>query len=168
MSNKRKERVQGCRLPSWLPQLPETGHWVNLAPNGNTICRAKQTGRMPVPNWNGKLCRFERQICTVKASFREVEITSIAGKFVPVVMSYPAFLALALPEYTKEVKAKPAKQSKANAKPAKAKPAKAKPAKVKRITKAEADLVKFNRMKALAKSGKVAPMCAEADRIMAK
>lgn len=115
MPNKRKERVQSCRLPHWLPQLPETGHWVNLAPNGNTICRDKQTGKMPVPKWNGKLCRFNRQICTVKATFREVELTSIAGKFVPVVMAYHSFLALALPEYTKEVKAKPEKKTEAKA-----------------------------------------------------
>lgn len=103
---KKREKVGGCRLPFWLPQIGETGHWVNLAPSGNTLCRDSQTGKVPVPNWNGKLCRFNRQICTVKANFRQVELASIAGKFPPVVMPYHAFLALALPEYTKEVKAK--------------------------------------------------------------
>lgn len=131
---KKRERVGGCRLPFWLPQVAETGHWVNLAPSGNTLCRESQTGKVPRPAWHGKLCRFNRQICTVKANFRQVELTSIAGKFEPHIMQYSAFVALALPEYKGEVKAKAA--------PVKAKATKAKaaqkPKRPKVMTRSEA------------------------------
>lgn len=152
MSNKPKERVQGCRLPYWLPQGTEQGRYVGLFPYGQVICREKQTGKTPKPKADGTIVRFKRELCQVKANFRQVELVPISGKFPPYVMQYSAFLMLELPVYTKPIASKAAKAAKPKA------------SKVHRLSKAEAGLIKLNRVRNLAKSGQIAP--AEAERLL--